>query len=828
MIEKLTIKRSRQKVIAYSVIIIWLMIVNIWLLNNYHLNSSTLTRHGNGDNLIDEDDDSSSSSEYSIYNELDTENYLGQQHQEEDVPNSQSTDNSLIKPTSPGKNSFKDDITIKILQKHLQKQQNNPKDIRTKDSHAEIYNQIFENHPQIDTILGNLNFNQRCQLFFQNLFIKDNNWILNVKDKKIKLENKNEFKFNDFKKSHLNEFKRQFKTMKKLLEPNKIIHNKDFDNSIEFQDFIKMKYEQFWNRTMTYEQKIVDSISILRIFNKCYLIEEATSTTTTKNNKQDFIKDQFKLVDGIRRASKKNPSLPKFKPTKQEQMVNFDNENLSPSILEHRVYPWLSFEYPVYERWTGKVQYQPPKMANYVKDGNQKTTKKIKYNNDKHLSSFFLNRLKQKCNGRGLVLSISDLHVDVTVRLIHLLRALNNRYPIQIVYYDNLSKETKEKIVTAAREVMSHVPKSFERVAKYFPDDYLDNDQGGLPKQEIWFINTYNVIHADYKLQFRGFANKFLATLFNSFDEFILLDADTVLTQSPSYFFNLPQYLETGTFFYKDRTTYETRPKSDSIFFEKLGPSVIDSVMFNIPIMTSYTLNRSFFKGLFHYMESGLVVLNRDMHYSSFLTMVQMNFFEPVNSRIHGDKEIFWLAMAINGKQNYYFDENYAAAVGVMTPDIERTKPDKTLHESKELCSPHPGHISHDDNSLVWLNSGFFYCGQNDKVKFVEEFKHKSRLKHLNTLEAFKTFYYSPLRIENAIIPPMDLDIWAANNEDEPAKGWFGDPRYCSGYMWCAYDKIGGKTKSGKNTRLEGKIINFDEQAQDLFNYYGDVWVGME
>ena len=75
-------------------------------------------------------------------------------------------------------------------------------------------------------------------------------------------------------------------------------------------------------------------------------------------------------------------------------MVNFDNENLSPSILEHRVYPWLSFEYPVYERWTGKVQYQPPKMANYVKDGNQ-NYQKTKYNNDKHLSSFFLNRLKQ-------------------------------------------------------------------------------------------------------------------------------------------------------------------------------------------------------------------------------------------------------------------------------------------------------------------------------------------------------------------------------------------------------------------------------------------------
>ena len=35
---------------------------------------------------------------------------------------------------------------------------------------------------------------------------------------------------------------------------------------------------------------------------------------------------------------------------------------------------------------------------------------------------------------------------------------------------------------------MSHVPKSFERVAKYFPDDYLDNDQGGLPKQEYGLL----------------------------------------------------------------------------------------------------------------------------------------------------------------------------------------------------------------------------------------------------------------------------------------------------------------------------------------------------
>ena len=148
------------------------------------------------------------------------------------------------------------------------------------------------------------------------------------------------------------------------------------------------------------------------------------------------------MVDGIRRALKKNPSLPKFKPTKQEQMVNFDNENLSPSILEHRVYPWLSFEYPVYERWTGKYNINLRKWPIILKM-EIKTTKRLNIIMTS-IYHHFLESIKTKCNGRGLVLSISDLHVDVTVRLIHLLRALNNRYPIQIVYYDNLSK-TKEK-----------------------------------------------------------------------------------------------------------------------------------------------------------------------------------------------------------------------------------------------------------------------------------------------------------------------------------------------------------------------------------------------
>lgn len=152
---------------------------------------------------------------------------------------------------------------------------------------------------------------------------------------------------------------------------------------------------------------------------------------------------------------------------------------------------------------------------------------------------------------------------------------------------------------------------------------------------------------------------------------------------------------------------------SDAVFFKKIGPSIIDSVMFDIPIMTKYTLDTDFFKGLFHYQESGLVMLNRKIHFNALLMMFQLNFYEPVTKRSHGDKELFWLAMAIAGEENYVFDENYAASIGIKTPPLDRPKLDgHTPHDSVELCSPHPGHVSSEDNALVWINSGF-YCSKS-------------------------------------------------------------------------------------------------------------------
>ena len=110
----------------------------------------------------------------------------------------------------------------------------------------------------------------------------------------MKLENKNEFKFNDYKKWHLDEFKKQFaKEHKKKYE--------EVEGLNEFQDFVKLKYEEFWQRTMNYEQTIVDSVTTLRIFNKCFITSDNKTQIKQTNG---FVYDQFRLVDGLRRALK--------------------------------------------------------------------------------------------------------------------------------------------------------------------------------------------------------------------------------------------------------------------------------------------------------------------------------------------------------------------------------------------------------------------------------------------------------------------------------------------------------------------------------------------
>ncbi|KAK6204406.1 mannosyltransferase [Scheffersomyces amazonensis] len=693
------------------------------------------------------------------------------------------------------------------------------------DTHSTIYDLIFKSHDPL-SVYGNLDFDQRCQLYFYNLFINNHNWAINPNEA-LKLENREFFDFFDFKEKFQDAYIKEYMEIIGLDDPIE-----DFEPDDDYEKFVNLKYKEFWERTQITEQSIIDYISHVRIFNKCFVsnneIKSVKSLPTFFNDQKSILKDWLTIQNKEEGKSYfKSATIPEFQLTRQENLFNFDSFE-SCANIESRIYPWLSFDYPVYEKWTGEVFLSPPVIKTAPKSSTAKSKTSSIYSNSKH-KSCFLEKFKLATNGKGITLSISDLHVPDTIRLIHLLRGLNNKLPIQIVYYDNLSKDSKNRLVAAAREQFTGLPRSFNKVKHLFPADYLDPVDKGLPKQELWFVNVYNAVNENYHDKFKRFGNKFLATLFNSFEEFILIDADTVMVQPPEYFFNLKGYLDKGAYFFKDRTAVTLRPRSDTAFFKKISPSIIDQTMFNIPIITDHTMDNPLMNGMYHYMESGLVAINRNKHYNSILLMFQLAFMEPVAHRVYGDKELFWLAFSLNGDEEYVFNELHAAAIGERTPDEEYVTEAGEMRDGQEVCGAHPGHISGEDGkSLLWFNSGFKFCTQNHNVDFEKEFELKKHFRHLQSIEEMKTFYTQPMKLKHAVIPPFKSknDLVNENVEDQPAQGWIENKDYCFSYLWCAYSMVGGTTENGVDNTQLGKFIEFDKVSQTLFEYYGDIWVG--
>ncbi|EGW31032.1 uncharacterized protein SPAPADRAFT_52215 [Spathaspora passalidarum NRRL Y-27907] len=709
-------------------------------------------------------------------------------HDADDADSTQlSIDSALIET-----NNLVEEPAIQLLQQEMIEM-----DTREVDLHASIYDQIFANH-EMESVFANLDFDQRCQLYFNNLYVKNNNWFLDP-HQQMKPDHKSA-QFREYRQKNYENFKAEFDRKKdKPKEPNQ------YDKKLE--DFIKDKFNGFKSEEDDeFPQKLVEYFTTVRVFNKCFVTNEDPDQISKVNS---FIDYQRQILD---RESDRYP----FEHTDPEKLSVA--KHIEPSAFEHRVYPWMTFEYPVYEHWTGAMVHEPP-------DAQSLNPQAYKSKSTSKSSSNFIKQFKNRLNGRGIVLTLPDHHTHGVVSMIRLLRALKNRLPIQIVNFEDLALENKKQIVAAARDDIETLPMSYQKVAEYLGDDYFNHNEGGLPKQEVWFVSVHNAINKNYRDKFTRFGNKFLAAFFNSFEEFMLVDDDAAMLKSPEFFFNLKSYQEKGAVMYRDRTTGSSGKRT---FFKKLGPSLVDAAMFDIPIITEYTLDREFFKGTTYYIEAGLVMMNRKLHFDSILVTLQTYFFDQIRKKVYGDKELFWLGMALNGDEKYHINGMAAAAAGVITDPKDRLRKNGEEHYSLELCSAHPAHISdEDEHTLLWINSGLSVCHHSSGVDYEMESKVGTKFKFVpQTVEAFKEFFTSPLIIKHAIIAAYDGG-WHHNIEDEPSRGW-QSTKYCHKYMWCSFSSIGGKKKDGSSNYLEGKVITFEEHETALFKYYADTYLALE
>lgn len=641
-------------------------------------------------------------------------------------------------------------------------------DLKKLTTRSSAYDEVFHSISKYD-FLRKYSFDDRCLIYFNHLSKSNPEWTINPNEQ-VTYDNKAFQSYEDFKKDKLDDHK------KKVAQAEKADMEPPQWSEVE----VNKEYQRLWDQVHEQEQKLHDYLAHIRIFDKCQIHSKIPAI---KKNDTSYVKKQQYFLK----------HLVSYTPHPNEVEGGLiDDQKMTCSQVEAKVFPWLSFEYPIFTRFDGETAFFPG--SDYRVHENR---------------GCFLNEFRQRLNGKGIVMTINDGMVDDTIRLIKVLRYLRNSYPIQIVYHSNLFELSKQHLVKAARI-------KFEN----------------YPTQELWFVDARRCIESTAIGKFNSFANKILATLFNSFEEMILLDADTVLVQPPEYFFNLKKFIDSGTMFYKDRTAFNFRNRDHTVMFEKLMPSLDDSMVFNVRQISNHTLNNEFFQGFEHYMESGLVAINRKKHFIQPFMMAVLNFYHPITSKIYGDKELFWLSLVLAGDENYSFNDNFAAAIGELTPEVERHKDVnqiKSFH-SKELCSSHPSHISDVDNqTLVWFNSGFRFCGNAEKgVDFQAEFDYKKRFSKLKTLDEFKTFFTSKLKITHAVIPPFDKSRRRALNlEHEPEAAWTMTT-YCKNYLWCAYSSLGGYYQENGETKsnlLKGTLIEFTKAQIKKFEEIGDIWM---
>ncbi|CAM9019695.1 unnamed protein product [Wickerhamomyces anomalus] len=443
--------------------------------------------------------------------------------------------------------------------------------------------------------------------------------------------------------------------------------------------------------------------------------------------------------------------------------------------IEKKLYPSFTRESPIFTRWDGTIY---DGVFPQISADSTQVESFDRFDPDSTSTSFW-SHLVDAMHRKGIVVSFSEGGVNELKGLLLCLRVLQNTLPIQLVHKGDVSQDSMADLVRIGRdlEVMNSI------------------------QQDIWFVNTERCLAEGSGDQFSRFSNKWIASLFNSFEEMILMDSDVVPFINPFEFFQTKEYIESGALFYRDRAANEYINSGHVEFYKKLLPGLKDHMDFEIPLVGNQTMENDFFKH--HYkqlMESGAVVMNRKERLPGLLISTSMQLWEETSEPLYGDKELWWLGQSISGNENYAFNKNYAGAIGIVKSEGD----DKNV-----VCSTKLAHFS-DDFKLLWINGGLQNC---KKSTWKIDYQKNSKLrKDWKSVEALEKWYKSPLEIDGAIIP--------VHNNVPLLQRIFGDPigfqkcprLGCIGYYWCAHDHNGAT------------LVQFDDDQKKWIKSIVNLW----
>ena len=183
--------------------------------------------------------------------------------------------------------------------------------------------------------------------------------------------------------------------------------------------------------------------------------------------------------------------------------------------------------------------------------------------------------------GRGIVFMAGDNHAPFLLVAIPSLRALGCELPVEIMY---LGDSDLGEDFRAELEALSGV---------------VTRDLSAMVNDEGWRLT--------------GWAGKPFSILFSSFREVIFIDADSLFFVNPEVLFDDEDYVRTGALFFKDRMIM---PESKKQWLQHILPK---------PISILVRQSRMWTGESGHMQESGVVVVDKWVHFVALLLVSRMN-----------------------------------------------------------------------------------------------------------------------------------------------------------------------------------------------------------
>lgn len=657
------------------------------------------------------------------------------------------------------------------------------------DIHDSNYDSLFSKH-SVESILK-LDYPNRCDAFFTNLYVKNPGWSLGVPDR-FRPPGEILEKWDDYKKVHWDDVKllleEKFKKQKNNNNDPKKVPDSDIENHI------RNSFNKLHEKVLENEALMLQQISQSRIYLRCYVEQNSRYSEVTDGK---FVDDQRKYIRSFSDAVFQNTN-------DESNFLSLKTDSCTD--LESRVFPWLSHHHPRYQRFSDHDQAVVPKMAEYAEKALMRT------NNARYMPSkspilskltgdraCWLNRFKLELNGRGIVVPVDEVTVGHATRLIRVLRALGNGYPIQIVSFGALLDSSKEKLRNAARSPIYDLPNSYNAIAEHLPYELFHSDDRSLRQQELWFVDASSAIAPGYRSHFVKAPLLAIASFANSFQEYILMSPLAIPLKQPSYFFKLSDYKSTGAFFYHSRPVSLRKSEKDVTWLLSMAPSAIDTTVFNIPMMTGKSRGLLFFSGLEQVQDSGMAIVNKARHFNTIMTLVQLSLYWPVAEKGNIAQE-HWLAFALSGDDKYTFSNHLPGVIGDSSQNT--------------ICSAQIGQMDGESGNLLsWINGGFQICPMED-ISMEDEVSRA--FKTFSLQQDLENYYRKKVEVKHVMIPPFEglqsltMEPWRTSEN-------------CKGMIYC------GSLEVEKNGKKEtGTVVELAEKEREMYEFLGDIWLDRE